>query len=390
MSRSNSALAAPILLLCLGLFGCEVVEAPPGAAPPGESPPTDADADGFLSDVDCDDTAADVFPGAEETCDGRDEDCSGAPDEGQRSWPDTDGDGFGDDAADPGACPPPEGSVLRGGDCDDAQAGVYPGAATECGGVDSDCDGVPETRLCSSCAEILAVGGSVGDGLYEVTSADALGFGGTFRVECDMTTDGGGWSLVQRTTSNGEVNAALLTDYATLWQDSVEPDPGGGVLRVAARLWEGLATQGDIMSVHELRRQDGSSCAPLRYALHGGSLEVAEPGEGTMTYTFTEANPHHVVTGSPAVLSATDAGPAAANCVVGLRAAPWFYVACSLSAPSVAGTFYPASAPRPVINDAALGAGLDGYDQSEACDGMPVERPVGGWTAENSHAYYLR
>ncbi|MBN1771323.1 MAG: hypothetical protein JXB32_08690 [Deltaproteobacteria bacterium] len=44
---------------------------------------TDADGDGYPSDVDCDDTRADVNPGATEVCgNGIDDDCDGATDEG--------------------------------------------------------------------------------------------------------------------------------------------------------------------------------------------------------------------------------------------------------------------------------------------------------------------
>ncbi len=43
-------------------------------------PPVDADGDGFLSDVDCDDSRAEVHPGAEELCNGRDDDCDGTTD----------------------------------------------------------------------------------------------------------------------------------------------------------------------------------------------------------------------------------------------------------------------------------------------------------------------
>jgi hypothetical protein len=46
----------------------------------GPPPRTDADGDGFFAEVDdCDDTRADVHPGATEWCDARDWDCDGAP-----------------------------------------------------------------------------------------------------------------------------------------------------------------------------------------------------------------------------------------------------------------------------------------------------------------------
>ena len=43
----------------------------------GEDDPVDADGDGSYSDEDCDDADATVYPGAEELCDGKDNDCDG-------------------------------------------------------------------------------------------------------------------------------------------------------------------------------------------------------------------------------------------------------------------------------------------------------------------------
>lgn len=63
----------------------------------------DADGDGFTeADGDCDDTDADVYPGATEVCDGADNDCNGLIDDG---FPDSDGDGI-DDCLDD-ECDPP-------------------------------------------------------------------------------------------------------------------------------------------------------------------------------------------------------------------------------------------------------------------------------------------
>jgi hypothetical protein len=96
---------------------------------------------------DCDDTSAATNSAADETCNGLDDDCDGSTDEagadGETTWyADTDGDGYGDDAATTAACEQPAGYVSVGGDCDDADAGYNPGASEACDDpADYNCDG---------------------------------------------------------------------------------------------------------------------------------------------------------------------------------------------------------------------------------------------------------
>lgn len=112
----------------------------------------DADADGHSGVAwggdDCDDASSAVYPGAHERCDALDvdEDCDALVDDADpdlidaTAWyPDTDGDGYG--ATTPVyACDPPMGAVELGLDCDDADAGLFPGNIEWCDGLPNDCD----------------------------------------------------------------------------------------------------------------------------------------------------------------------------------------------------------------------------------------------------------
>ena len=156
------------------------------------APVDDADGDGFDATEDCDDADPDVFPGADERCNGVDDDCDGEVDEddavdattwyadadhdghgspddlvqaceqpegyvddatdcddhepqvtGPWSWyPDDDEDGYGDDDEDGLlACSGPTGWTEDHSDCDDSDASVHPDQEDGCNEVDDDCDG---------------------------------------------------------------------------------------------------------------------------------------------------------------------------------------------------------------------------------------------------------
>ncbi|HSP79791.1 MAG TPA: putative metal-binding motif-containing protein, partial [Myxococcaceae bacterium] len=112
------------------------------------------DGDGYVSarapqrGTDCDDGDPAVNPGATETCDGVDNNCSGNEFDALellRFYVDADGDGYGDSLQVRTGCAPPAGTVAEGGDCHDGDAAVHPGQAEQrCDGLDDNCDGSPD------------------------------------------------------------------------------------------------------------------------------------------------------------------------------------------------------------------------------------------------------
>jgi len=103
----------------------------------------DADGDGYSAAEDCDDDDAAVNPGAIEVCDGVDNDCDDAVDEGVLDtwYADADSDGYGDAGSPTESCDGPPGHVPTATDCDDDDASIYPSAPERCDGLDNDCDG---------------------------------------------------------------------------------------------------------------------------------------------------------------------------------------------------------------------------------------------------------
>ena len=99
-----------------------------------------------LNSTDCDDADASDHPGGTEVCNGDDEDCDGAIDNGVLNtyYADVDSDGFGDASSTTLACSESKTYITDSTDCDDGDDTVHPGATEYCDGVDEDCDGATD------------------------------------------------------------------------------------------------------------------------------------------------------------------------------------------------------------------------------------------------------
>lgn len=131
--------------LVVGLFACRATPKPETESSLGglgDEP--DADGDGIVQSEDCDDGDPSIYTGAEEVCNGVDDDCDGEVDEGVLTlvWRDVDGDGFGNPDESGAFCAPPEGYVTNDSDCDDTHPDRFPGNVEVCDGIDNNCDSV--------------------------------------------------------------------------------------------------------------------------------------------------------------------------------------------------------------------------------------------------------
>jgi hypothetical protein len=102
---------------------------------------------GYVSAAgDCNDAETGINPDALEICNGLDDNCNGQVEEGVifiNLYTDNDGDGYGATASAISACDLMPGYITVGGDCNDNNLNIQPGATELCSNtIDDDCDGL--------------------------------------------------------------------------------------------------------------------------------------------------------------------------------------------------------------------------------------------------------
>ncbi|MBM4398102.1 MAG: thrombospondin type 3 repeat-containing protein, partial [Deltaproteobacteria bacterium] len=149
-----------------------------------------------LSGGDCNDADKAVHPGVVESCNQKDDDCDGTADEDGAAgcvqrFPDADHDTWGVSGGSRCTCAPAgDLTATRGGDCDDGDAAVMPGAAEACNGRDDDCDGQTDEEGTAGCTLFYA-------------DADADGYGAAAQSKCLCAASG-----VFKVTQPGDCNDA--------------------------------------------------------------------------------------------------------------------------------------------------------------------------------------
>lgn len=110
-----------------------------------------------LTSGDCDDELFEVHPGANEVCNGHDDDCNGGSDEPGSTgcipyYVDVDEDSFGDSSQSECLCAGDEQHpVSVGEDCNDGDSAIHPEGEELCNGKDDDCDGETDEENATGC-----------------------------------------------------------------------------------------------------------------------------------------------------------------------------------------------------------------------------------------------
>ncbi|MFM7201659.1 MAG: MopE-related protein [Myxococcota bacterium] len=168
---------------------------------------------------DCNDTTSAVKPTASEVCDGLDNDCDSAVDEGLTStfYQDSDGDGYGNPSVSVTACSKPTGYVTNSTDCNDSNASVRPGATEVCDGLDNDCDAAVDEGLSAT--------------YYQDADGDGYGNPSVSVASCTKPTG--------YVTNNADCNdtSAAIKPGATETCDSLDNDCDGLVDETSTRYY---------------------------------------------------------------------------------------------------------------------------------------------------------
>jgi len=268
-----------------------------------------------------------------------------------------------------------ETDVDCGGACMACELGKACGKGDECGSKFCK-DGL--CALAMNCQDIHTSSPMAPSGLYMV-DLDADGPETPTTVECEMATDGGGWTMVQRTVWDPAKTAGLFTGYADWYAKTVGAPTAGEGYRLAGRLWAGLNVKKRHMLVHRIRKASGESCAPLYYVGSEGTFMI---DGASATLNGLQAGVNMINSTS---LSTQDSGPSP-SCINQHQGAPWFYSGCCSTCPTFAGSYWPER--HPMANYLNV---PDQYasTQTSVCEGAAVANSQ-GYVGINDMAYYLR
>ena len=188
--------------------------------PPPATSRCDQDGDGYLANSkkckgnDCDDSDPLIHPGAAELCDGLDNNCDGAIDNGLSGdtyYQDADLDGFGNPGISQVFCSQPSGFVSDNTDCNDGHSDVYPGAPELCDGLDNNCDGTVDEGCSSAYPLSMAAAGDSITVAYNADGTSDLFLGQTFE-QYEVS-----WALGESARVNSHAQRLAALNPAFSW-----------------------------------------------------------------------------------------------------------------------------------------------------------------------------
>ncbi len=289
---------------------------------------------------DCNDNNGAIHPGASEVCDGVDNNCNNAIDEGvlgtyyrdqdedgfgdpavsQQScspppgyvtdntdcndnnasekpgqvwYLDSDGDGYGDSGVSQVSCTQPEGYAPAGGDCNDDNPDIHPNAIDDvCNGIDEDCSGtaaaddVPPTAICRPVTVQLDADGmgATSEAAVDNGSNDDCGIQSAVLSGQSFSCSDVGANTVTLTVTDIHNNVSTCPATVTV-EDNVAP----------AALCRNVTVQldaGGNGSTSAAAVDNGSSdaCGVQSAVLSRQSFNCSDVGANTVTLTVTDVN----------------------------------------------------------------------------------------------------